>query len=81
VIAVSFLMLPSVTLKRGSSGYILTFVCALASFAVIDEVGKRNYFAGLALAAALVALAIYFYLYGLSGAEGDDSARSTGKSP
>jgi len=81
LITVSFLMLPSVTLKRGSGGYLLTILCALGSLAIFDEVGKRNYFAGFALGAALVALAIYFYLYGLGGRQGAGlSSRSTGKS-
>jgi hypothetical protein len=79
VIAVSFLMLPSVNIKRGDASYLLVLVCAVASFAVIDEVGKRNYFAGLALFAALVALAIYFYLYGVGGKEGETPARPSGK--
>jgi hypothetical protein len=78
VIAVSFLMLPSVTLRRSDTSYLLTLLCAVGSLAVIDEVGKRNYFAGIALAAALVALAIYFYLFGIGGGD-ERPSKSSGK--
>jgi hypothetical protein len=82
LIAVSFLMLPSVNLNRSSTAYLLTLVCAAGSLASVDEVGKHNYFAGLALAAALVALAIYFYIYGVAAAQDakDESSRTSGKS-
>jgi len=80
VILVSYLMLPSVTLKRGSAGYLLSVLCIVGSLAIIDEVGKRNYFAGIALAAALVVLSIYFYLYGSGDSEGEASSRSNRKS-
>lgn len=78
VLALSFLMLPSVSLKRGSVPYVLLLVCGLGSLAIVDEVGKRNYFAGIALAAALVTVAAYFYMYG--GARETQASRSDAKS-
>ena len=81
VIAVSFLMLPSVTFKKSSTGYVLTLLCAIGSLGVLDEVGKRNYFAGVALAAALAVLAIYFYIYGVGAGESAKApSRSSGRS-
>ncbi|MDA4122624.1 MAG: hypothetical protein OK456_05520 [Thaumarchaeota archaeon] len=68
-IAVSFLMLPAVSLRKGSANYVLAIACGLGSLAVVDEVGKRNYFAGLALGAALAFIAIYLYIYGLGGSK------------
>lgn len=66
VVAVSFLMLPSVTVNRSGLLYIFTLICALGSIGIVDEVGKRNYFAGVALGAALAVVAVYLCFQGLA---------------
>lgn len=64
LIAVSFLMLPSVSIKRSSTRYVLMLVSIVGAVGIIDEVGKHNYDAGIFLAGALLAIAIYIFLSG-----------------
>jgi uncharacterized membrane protein YhaH (DUF805 family) len=62
VIIVSFLFLPAVTIKRGQATGLAIIVLLLAVPLSIDEIGKRNFYAGLGAGVALLAIALYLYL-------------------
>ncbi len=61
VILFSFLILPSVSAKREQLRNIVIVLLLLAVPLSVDEVGKRNFFAGMALGVALLAVALYLY--------------------
>ncbi|MDG6926105.1 MAG: hypothetical protein JRN09_06085 [Nitrososphaerota archaeon] len=61
VILFSFLILPSVSVKREQLRNIAIVLLLLAVPLSVDEVGKRNFFAGMGLGVALFAVALYLY--------------------
>jgi hypothetical protein len=64
LVAFSFLMLPSVTLRRDQTKNVLTVVLLLAVPLSIDEIGKRSFFAGIGVGIVLLIAAIYLYIQG-----------------
>jgi hypothetical protein len=62
LIIFSFLFLPAVTIKKGQAKNLLIIVLFFAVPLTVDEVGKRDYFAGIGLGLALLAVALYLYL-------------------
>jgi hypothetical protein len=62
LIAFSFLMLPAVNIRKDQTNIVLIAVLLLAIPLVVDEVGKRSFFAGMLLGLGLLAAAIYLYL-------------------
>jgi hypothetical protein len=62
VILFSFLLLPAVTINRGQTMNAVVVLLLLAVPISVDEVGKRNFFAGMGAGFALLAVALYLYL-------------------
>ncbi|MDA4113562.1 MAG: hypothetical protein OK474_05925 [Thaumarchaeota archaeon] len=62
LIAFSFLMLPAVNIRKDQTNIVLIAVMLLAIPLVVDEVGKRSFFAGMLLGLGLLVAAIYLYL-------------------
>jgi hypothetical protein len=62
VILFSFLILPSVTVRRDQLRNVVIVLLLLAVPLAVDEIGKRDFFAGMGAAVALLALALYLYL-------------------
>jgi len=60
----SFLMLPSLTIRREQAKTILVAALLLAVPLTVDEVGKRSFFGGMVLGLVLLAAAVYLYLQG-----------------
>lgn len=58
----SFLMLPSVTIRKDQTRNAAIVVLLLALPLTIDEVGKRSFFAGMGLGTIMLAVALYLYL-------------------
>jgi hypothetical protein len=58
----SFLMLPAVNIRKDQTNIVVIAVLLLAIPLVVDEVGKRSFFAGMLLGLALLVAAIYLYL-------------------
>jgi hypothetical protein len=61
VILFSFLFLPSVTIKSSQVRNVVIILLLLGAPLAIDEVGKRNFFAGMGAGIALTAVALYLY--------------------
>lgn len=60
----SFVMLPSVTIKREQVRNALMVVLLLAVPVTIDEVGKRSFFVGMGIGLVFLVAAIYLYIQG-----------------
>jgi hypothetical protein len=58
----SFLILPSVTVRRDQLTNVAVVVLLLAVPVTIDEVGKRSFFAGMGLGFVMLGVAVYLYL-------------------
>jgi len=58
----SFLMLPAVNIRKDQTNIVLIAVLLLAIPLVVDEVGKRSFFAGMLLGLLLLVAAVYLYL-------------------
>ena len=58
----SFLFLPTLTMKTSQVRNVVVVVLLLAVPLSVDELGKRNFFAGMAVGLVLVAIALYLYL-------------------
>ena len=61
VIVFSFLFLPSLTIKSSQVKNVLIVVLLLGVPLSIDEIGKRNFFAGMGAGIALTSVALYLY--------------------
>ncbi len=62
VILFSFLMLPSVTIRKDQARNVVTILLLLGLPLVLDEVGKVSFFGGMGLAIVMLAVALYLYL-------------------
>jgi hypothetical protein len=62
VILFSFLFLPAVTINRSQTMNVVIVLLLLAVPLSVDEVGKRNFYAGMGLGFALLVVALYLYL-------------------
>ncbi len=61
LILFSFLLLPSVTIKSSQVRNIVIIVLLLGVPASVDEIGKRNFFLGMAAGIALLGVALFLY--------------------
>jgi len=62
LVVFSFLLLPSVTIRKSQLRGTAIIVLLLAVPLSVDELGKRNFYAGIGSGFALLAIAIYLYL-------------------
>ncbi|MGA2665771.1 MAG: hypothetical protein ABSF83_12605 [Nitrososphaerales archaeon] len=70
----SFLMLPSVTVKKDQLNGVLVVVLLLLVPLSVDEIGKRSFFAGMGAGIVLLVIAIYLYLRNQTGAPKETDA-------
>jgi len=69
LILISFLFLPQVTLKKSQTRNVVIVVLFLGVPLTVDEVGRRNFYVGIGLGFALLAVAVYLYLTTKTGEE------------
>lgn len=67
LVVFSFLLLPSVKFNRSQARSLLTIACFLAIPVSVDEIGKRNFYAGMITGFAFLVAALYLYLAGQKG--------------